>query len=98
MLNPVINLISNIIFLINMALLAWVVLGLLINLDIVNRYNPIVARVYATLDRLFEPLLRPIRQRLNKWLPNIGLDLSAIILLLLLHFIDNALYSWFYTI
>ncbi len=98
MLNPFIHLISNIISLINLALIVWIVLGFLISTDIVNRQNAIVSRIYATLTRLMEPLLAPIRVRMQRWLPNLGVDLSPVVLILLLHFIDNALYSWFYTI
>jgi YggT family protein len=98
MLNPFIHLISNIISLVNLALIVWVVISLLIQLDIVNRHNPLVARVYATLSRIFEPMLRPIRRQLDRWLPNLGVDLSAIVFILLLHFVDNAMYTWFYTI
>jgi YggT family protein len=99
MFNPFVDLISNIIFLINLALMIWVVLGLLIHFDIVNRYNPLVTRVYSTLGRLLEPALGRIRRFTRKFLPDLGgVDLSPIILLLLLHFIDSALYSWFYRI
>lgn len=98
MLNPFIDLISNIISLINLALIVWVVLGLLIHFEVVNRQNQLVARLYATLSRIFEPVLRPIRLKLDRWLPNLGVDLSPVVVLLLLHFIDNAMYSWFYTI
>jgi YggT family protein len=99
MFNPFIDLMSNIIFLINLALIIWVVLGLLIHFDIVNRYNPLVTRVYGTLGRLLEPMLGRIRRFTAKFLPDLGgIDLSPIVLILLLHFIDNALYSWFYRI
>lgn len=98
-LNPFIDLISNIIFLINLALMIWIVLGLLIHFDIVNRYNPIVTRIYGALSRLLEPMLNRIRRLFGKWLPDLGgIDLSPIILILLLHFINNAMYSWFYRI
>lgn len=99
MLNPFINLISNIISLINLALIIYIVLGFLIHFDIVNRTSPIVNRVYSTLGRLLEPLLSRIRRVTDKFLPNVeGIDFSPIILILLLHFIDNAMYSWFYAI
>lgn len=99
MLNPFINLISNIISLINLALIIYIVLGLLIHFDIVNRSSPIVNRVYIALGRLLEPMLSRIRRVTNKFLPDMGgIDLSPIILVLLLHFIDNAMYSWFYSI
>lgn len=99
MLNPFIDLISNIIFLINLALIGWMLLGLLIHFDIVNRTSPIVATLYSTLGRLIEPLLRRLRRAFGKFLPDLnGVDLSPILLFLLLHFLDNALYSWFYQI
>jgi len=99
MLNPFINLISNVISLINLALIIWVVIGLLMHFDIVNRFNPLVNRIYSTLGRLLEPLLGRIRRFTSKFLPDLGgIDLSPIILILLLHFIDNAMYTWFYSI
>ncbi len=99
MLNPFIDLISNVISLVNLALMVWIVLGLLIHFDIVNRHNPLVSRIQAVLTQLFEPLLGRIRPRLAKFMPNLGgVDLSPVVLFLLLHFVDSALYSWFYTI
>jgi YggT family protein len=99
MLNPFVDLISNIIFLINLALMVWIVLGVLMHFDIVNRSSAVVNTVYSTLGRLIEPLLTRIRRTLGKYLPNLnGIDLSPVVLFLLLHFIDNALYSWFYKI
>ncbi len=99
MLGPFINLISNVISLINLALTVWMVLGLLLYFDIVNRHNPLVYRIYDTLGRLLEPLLAPLRRALARVLPDTGgLDLSPIALILLLHFVDNAMYRWFFEI
>lgn len=99
MLNPFINLIGNIIAIINFALFIWIILGLLMHLDIINRHNPIVQKIYFTLQKLFDPLLRPIRRLLGRILPDMGgLDLSPIVLILILHFLNDALYSWFYSI
>lgn len=99
MLNPIIDLIGQIISLINLILIIWLVLDILINLDIVNRHNALIQKVYFTLGKIVEPMLRPIRRLTGKYLPNFGgIDISPVILLLLLGFIKNALYSWFYTI
>lgn len=99
MLNPFIDLVSNIIFLINLALISYIVLGLLLHFDIVNRSNAVVMRVHGTLARLLEPMLGRIRNAIGKFLPDLGgIDLSPIVLILLLHFIENAMYSWFYRI
>lgn len=99
MLNPFIDLIGSLISILNFGLFVWVILSVLMNLDIINRHNPIVQKIYFTLGKLFEPMLRPIRKLLGRVLPDIGgLDLSPIILILLLNFLNNALYSWFYSI
>jgi YggT family protein len=99
MLNPFINLVGNLISIINFALFVWIILGLLMHLDIINRHNPLVQKIYFTLNKLFEPLLRPFRILLGKLLPDLGgVDLSPILLILVLHFVNDALYSWFYTI
>lgn len=99
MLNPFIDLISNIIFLINLTLIIWIVIGLLLHFDIVNRSNPVVMRVYSTLTRLLDPMLSRIRKVTDRFLPDLGgIDISPVVLMLLLHFIDNAMYSWFFRI
>ena len=99
MLNPFINLINNLISLINLAVVLWAVLGMLMHFDIVNRHNPLIQRLYFTLGRVLEPLLKPIRRLLGKFMPDLGgIDLSPLVLILLLHFVNDALYSWFYVI
>ncbi len=99
MLNPFIDLISNVISLINWALIIWLVLDLLINFDVVNRHNALIMRIHDGLGRVIEPLLRPIRRLVAKLLPAMrGIDISPIILILLLNFANNALYTWFYDV
>ncbi|MFN9002673.1 MAG: YggT family protein, partial [Alphaproteobacteria bacterium] len=88
MLNPFINLVGNLISLINLVLIVWIVMSLLLQFDIINRQNPVIQRIFATLQMLVEPMLRPIRRILAKFLPNLGgIDLSPIALILLLHFL-----------
>ena len=80
MLNPFVDLLSEIIYLYNIVLLAWIIISWLITLNVVNRYQPLV--------------LRPLR----KLLPDLGgIDIAPIILFLLLRFLNNALYTYFYT-
>jgi len=89
---PFIRLLSNVIDLYNMAIFVWFVLGLLVSFNIVNRTHPLVFRVNEFLTRLIEPALRPIR----KYLPPIGgIDISPIVLILLLNFLQNALFYYF---
>lgn len=96
MLNPFIHLISNVISIINLALIVWVVLDILIQFNIVNRGQPLVDKIYTTLTRLFDPILNPIRGVLNRFMPPIGIDLSPLVLILALMFLNDALFSWFY--
>jgi YggT family protein len=99
MLNPFITLISNVISLVQLALVVWVVLDILLQFNIINRGHPLINKVYDVLTKLVDPMLAPIRRLLAKVIPaNIGIDLSPIALILLLNFANNAMYSWFYTI
>ena len=89
---PFIRLLSNVIDLYNLAILVWFVLGLLVSFNILNRTHPLVYRVNEFLTRLIEPALRPIR----KYLPPIGgIDISPIVLILFLNFLQNALFYYF---
>ena len=63
------------------AVLSW-----LIAFNVINTYNPTVRSIWQALDRLTEPLYRPIR----RIMPDFGaLDLSPMILLLLLYILSN---------
>lgn len=86
--NPFVELLVTIIHLYNYVLFAWLILSWLISLGIVNRYQPAVQQINLALFRLTDPLLRPIR----KHLPDLGgIDISPIILILLLGFIEHTL-------
>ena len=94
MLNPFIELISMAIGLIETALFIWIIISLLIQFDVVNAHQPLVARVNDFLGRVLNPLLTPIR----RYVPTIGgFDLSPIVLIFALRFVDSALFHWFYT-
>ncbi len=54
------------------------IMSWLINFDVINIRNPFVAHVWHGLNRITEPIYRPIRRRL----PDMGgLDLSPMIVL-----------------
>jgi YggT family protein len=88
MVNPFIALFATVISLIWWAIFIWFVLNLLIQFDVVNRWNPFVNRVYTTLEGLIEPMLRPIR----RYVPILGgVDWSPMVLIIGLEFLKNAL-------
>jgi YggT family protein len=70
------------------AVLSW-----LIAFNVVNTRNQFVSTIWDMLYRITEPVLRPIRNRL----PNMGgIDISPIILLLLIFFIERVIVLYLY--
>jgi len=85
-------LISQIIQIYVWILILTVVFSWLIAFNVINTRNRFVYTVVDVLNRLTEPLLRPIR----RVLPDMGgIDVSPILLLLLLYFIRNLLWEVF---
>lgn len=99
MLNPFINLLGSVIHIYIMIVIVWVVLSILIQYDVVNRYNRLVSQIFVGLGQLVEPALEPIRKLLRKLLPKLSsIDLSPLVLILLLTFVKDAMYTWFYEV
>jgi YggT family protein len=90
--NPFLWLVDTIITLYIWILIASAVLSWLIAFNVVNTRNPIVAGVGEFLYRVTEPALRPIRNLM----PNLGgIDISPVILILLLLFLQRFIF-WIY--
>ena len=90
--NPFLWLIHTLITLYIWILIAAAVLSWLVAFNVVNPYNQVVRTIGEVLHRLTEPLLRPIRNLL----PSLGgLDISPVILILLLLFIERLLFWLF---
>uniref|UniRef100_Q07VM4 YggT family protein n=1 Tax=Rhodopseudomonas palustris (strain BisA53) TaxID=316055 RepID=Q07VM4_RHOP5 len=74
-------------------LIASAILSWLIAFNVVNTRNQFVAAVADFLYRITEPVLAPIRSRL----PNLGgLDISPIVLILLIMFIQRIISYYVY--
>jgi YggT family protein len=74
-------------------IIAAAILSWLIAFNVVNDRNDVVRAIGNFLFRITEPLLRPIRQRL----PNLGgIDISPIILLLIIFFIQQVIVHYIY--
>ena len=90
--NPFLWLVDTIITLYIWILIASAVLSWLIAFNVVNTRNPIVANIGEFLYRVTEPALRPIRNLL----PGLGgIDISPIILILILLFLQRFIF-WAY--
>jgi YggT family protein len=67
-------------------ILASVIVSWLVAFNVINPYNQFVRSILQALDAVTEPVLRPIRNML----PNMGgLDLSPLVLLLGIFFIQS---------
>ncbi len=74
-------------------LIAAAVLSWLIAFNVVNTRNQLVSAIGEFLYRITEPFLRPIRQML----PNLGgIDISPVILILLILFLENVIVRYVY--
>jgi len=69
---------------ISFLLFIYIIFSLLISFNVINTYNQFVSIVYGTLVKLFEPILRPIRNAL----PDLGgIDFSPIIVFFALRYL-----------
>ncbi len=86
------------VILLALSLYTWVIivsaiLSWLVAFNVVNMRNDVVRAIWNGLFQLTEPVLRPIRQRL----PAMGgLDISPIILLLIIFFIQRVIQEYIY--
>lgn len=91
--NPFLWLVSTLIQLYIWILIANAVLSWLVAFNVVNPHNNVVRTIGEALYRLTEPALRPIRQVL----PSLGgLDISPVILIIILLFVQRFLFWIFY--
>jgi YggT family protein len=74
-------------------IIAAVILSWLVAFNVVNRYNDVVRSIWNLVTALTEPLLRRIRGTV----PNLGgIDISPLILLLAIYFLQQVIYIYIY--
>lgn len=84
-------LINQVIDIFIMILVISVIMSWLVAFNVINTRNQFVRIVVDVLNRLTEPLLRPIR----RILPSFGgIDFSPLVLILLLWFVQNLLVEY----
>jgi YggT family protein len=89
--NALLILINEIISLYLYTLFAYVIMGLLIQFQIINTQNKLISVIFRSLITIHEPLLGKIRQ----YIPFMGgIDLSPVIVILLLSFFKNLLLDY----
>jgi YggT family protein len=89
--NALLILINEIISLYLYTLFGYVIMGLLIQFQIINTQNKLISVIFRSLITIHEPLLGKIRQ----YIPFMGgIDLSPVIVILLLSFFKNLLLDY----
>ncbi len=82
----ILHLVNTVLSLYSYVIIATAIMSWLLAFDVINFRNDLVRSVWNFLNALTEPVLRPIR----RILPNLGgIDVSPIILLLLLMFVQD---------
>ena len=91
--NAVLFLISSVINIYIWVLIGMVIVGWLMAFNLLNVNSRIIQSLYRVLRGLTDPLLQPIRN----FLPNLGgIDISPLVLVLLLVFLEQLLREMFY--
>ncbi|WP_044283309.1 YggT family protein [Candidatus Endolissoclinum faulkneri] len=91
--NSLVWLVNTIIHYLTIALFIYIIIDLLVKFDAINTYNRLVLSVINFLSRIFEPILKIIRIVI----PRVGgIDISAIILVLLLQFAAHLVQEFSY--
>jgi len=86
----VLSLISLVINIYVWILIAGAIMSWLIAFNVINQHNDFVRQVLYFIARVTEPVLAPIRRIIP---PMGGLDLSPMILIIALWFIQNLMYE-----
>lgn len=82
---PLLNVIGMALGLYRWAVIIYVIISMLEQFNIINRYNQLVYNIHTVLFRLVEPALVPIR----RIIPNLGMiDISPVALILLITFLE----------
>lgn len=89
---PIVWLINSLLGLYSTIVIASVIVELLVYFNVINSYQPLVQKVRLVLFKLTEPLLRRIR----RVLPDLGgLDISPVILLIAIQFLQYTIAYYF---
>ncbi|GAT78083.1 YGGT family protein, partial [Ehrlichia ruminantium] len=92
--HPIVYLLDTLLSIYNFSLVLWVILGWLIGLNIVNRYNEFVNNVFLFLSKVMFPAVNFVR-KLFPFIVSYNFDLSPLILLVFINFVRYALRYYF---
>jgi YggT family protein len=93
MLGAVVDVLLLILRLYTYVVIAAVVVSWLISFGVINTYNQFVRSIVRTLDALTDPVFRQVRRVIPAFG---GLDLSPLIVLIIIYFLEQLLVREFY--
>ncbi len=74
--------------------IAHVIMSWLINFQVLNIRQPLVAQVWYFLERILEPIYGPIRRGLRRIMPDLGgIDISPLIVIIVIFAIRTTLWN-----
>ncbi|MDB5677432.1 YggT family protein [Sphingomonas bacterium] len=83
---PILSIVQLLLMILALIIIVQAVMSWLIAFNVINTYNETTRAFYRTLNRITDPIYRPIR----RVLPDFGnLDLSPLVALLLIQVISN---------
>jgi YggT family protein len=85
---PIVIILLELLRIYSYVMIAAVIYSWLYSFGVINRSNQAVRVIGDILYRLTEPVLAPIRRVLDRFMPNLGLDLSPVVAFLLIWFIQ----------
>ncbi len=75
--------------------IAHIVVSWLVHFQVLNLRQPLVSQIWYMLNRLVEPIYRPIR----RFMPDLGgLDLAPLVVLIVLFFVRNLVANYYYAL
>jgi YggT family protein len=84
MINALFDIAQYLLSILSIIVIVQVIMSLLISFNVINIHQPFIRSVYEVLERLTEPLYRPIR----RILPDLGMiDFSPWVLLILIRIV-----------
>jgi YggT family protein len=73
--------------------IAHIVVSWLVHFQVLNLRQPLVSQIWYMLNRLVEPIYRPIR----RVMPDLGgIDLAPLVVLIVLFFVRNLVANYYY--
>ena len=73
--------------------IAHIIISWLVNFQVLNLRQPLVSQIWYALNRLVEPMYRPVR----RFLPDLGgIDLAPLVVLLILFFLRQLTANYYY--